>query len=155
MTDWHLAQLNVAHLRQPLDHPDTADFVAGLDPINARAEQSPGFVWRLQDESGNATGIESPGDPDRILNLSVWESVETLREFTRSSDHIGFVRRRLEWFEPREGPHLVLWWVPRGHRPTTAEADDRLARLALDGPTEDAFTFASAFSPPASGPPSR
>jgi hypothetical protein len=147
-TAWHLAQFNVGWLKAPIDHPDTAGFTDALDEINALAEAAPGFVWRLQDESGNATAIESPGDPDRIVNLSVWESVETLRNYAYRSEHVDFLRRRLEWFHPREVAHLVMWWVPAGHIPTLAEADERLAHVAEHGPGSRAFTFTAEFPPP-------
>lgn len=149
MSGWHLAQLNVATLRRPMDHPDTAEFADGLDPINAIAEASPGFVWRLQDETGNATGFARGGDPLRILNLSVWESVDDLRSFMFDTDHIGFMRRRRDWFEKPTEAHVVLWWVPVGHQPTIAEAEERLLRLQTDGPSRHGFTFSSVVAPPA------
>ena len=148
MSDWHLAQLNVARLRKPIEHPASADFADNLDPVNAAAEASPGFMWRLQDETGNATNFKRGGDPLRILNLSVWESIETLQAFTYDDHHVQFMRRRREWFEPRDGAHLVMWWVPAGHEPTVEEAEERLARLRADGPTHDAFTFMMTFPPP-------
>lgn len=152
MTNWHLAQLNVGQLRAAIDHPDSAGFADNLDPVNALAEAAPGFVWRLQDESGNATSFARDGDPLRILNLSVWESVDTLRDYTYRSGHTDFVRRRLEWFTRREGPHLVLWWVAVGHEPTIEEAEARLADLEADGPSRTAFTFKDIFPPPDSPP---
>lgn len=145
---WHLAQVNVGTLRQPIDHPDTAEFTDNLDPVNAVADAAPGFVWRLQDEAGNATSFARDGDPLRILNLSVWESVEALRAFTRDERHLAFLRRRREWFRPPDGPHLVLWWVPAGHRPSIEEAEARLARLTAEGPSPEAFTFARPQPPP-------
>jgi Domain of unknown function (DUF3291) len=148
MSDWHLAQLNIARLRVPIDHPDTAEFVAGLDPINARADSFPGFVWRMEDESGNATGIETPGDPGRINNMSVWESVEALRAFTYDAAHVDYMRRRLDWFEKRTGPHFVMWWIPAGHIPTLEEADQRLHLLTENGPSAEAFTNLLTFAPP-------
>lgn len=151
-TSWHLAQFNVGYPRAPIDHPDTAGFADALDEINAVAEAAPGFVWRLQDDSGNATGIETPGDPDRLVNLSVWESAEQLKEYVYRSEHVDFMRRRLEWFLPRAGPHLVMWWIPAGHIPTMAEADERLAHLVEHGPTRHAFTFMPEFPPPAEHP---
>jgi hypothetical protein len=135
-----LAQLNVARLREPLDSPTLAPFVAALDAVNAVADGWPGFVWRLQDDAGNATALRPWGD-DVIVNLSVWASVEALRSYVYAADHAGVLRRRREWFVPYEGPHLVLWWVPAGHRPDLAEAGARLATLAADGPGPDAFTL--------------
>jgi hypothetical protein len=145
---WHLAQVNVGTLRHPTDHPDTAEFMDNLDPVNAVADVAPGFVWRLQDDTGNATGFARDGDPLRILNLSVWESVEALRAFTNDPRHLAFLRRRREWFRPHDGPHLVLWWVPAGHRPSIEEAEERLSRLAAEGPSADGFTFARPHPPP-------
>ena len=152
VTVWHLAQLNVGKLRAPIDHPDSAGFADNLDPVNAQAEAAPGFVWRLQDESGNATSFARDGDPLRILNLSVWESVETLKAFTYRGDYVDFMRRRLEWFGPRDAPHLVLWWIPADHEPTIEEAEDRLAFLVVNGASQEAFTFSTAFPPPGPHP---
>jgi Domain of unknown function (DUF3291) len=147
MTDHHLAQLNVGRLRQPLDAPGSAGFVAGLQPINALADASPGFVWRLTDEGGqDATGIRPSGD-DMIVNLSVWESREALWDFTYRSDHLELVRRRREWFVRPAEPYLVLWWVPAGHRPTVEEALERLDRLREAGPGPDAFMFRQPYDP--------
>ena len=148
MTDWHLAELNVATLRKPMEHPDTADFADNLDPVNEQAEAAPGFVWRLQDESGNATGFKRDGDPLRILNLSVWDSIDSLRAFMFGGDHVSFMRRRREWFEKPTEPHFVMWWVPAGHEPTIEEAEERLARLQAEGPSRHAFTFTPTFDPP-------
>src|SRR5436853_157036 len=98
---WHLAQLNIGRLRVPVDDPATADFMANLDPINALAEATPGFVWRLQTEEGNATAIRAfPRDDLMIINMSVWESIETLADFVYRSAHTPFLRRRSGWFEP-------------------------------------------------------
>jgi hypothetical protein len=141
MTGHHLAQLNVGHLRKPLDAPESAGFMNGLKPINALADASPGFVWRLTDEGGeDATGLRPNGD-DMIVNLSVWESLRTLWDFAYRSDHLDFVRRRKEWFVRMEGPVAVLWWVPAGHIPPVEEALSRLARLKEEGPGPHAFTF--------------
>ncbi len=151
-TGWHLAQLNVGQLRAPIEHPDSAGFADNLDLVNARAEAAPGYVWRLQDEGGNATAFSRDGDPLRILNLSVWESVDALKAFTYNGDHVEFMRRRGEWFEPRDAPHLVMWWIPAGHEPTIEEAEERLALLQADGPSRDAFTFMLKFPPPTRPP---
>lgn len=143
---WHLAQFNLARMRYPLDHPAMADFVARLDDINALADASPGFVWRLQDEGGNATALRPLGE-DMIVNMSVWESVETLDAFTYRSDHVAVMRERKRWFEMPKEAHLTLWWVPAGHRPTVIEAKARLDHLRRHGPTSYAFTFRTPFRP--------
>jgi hypothetical protein len=142
-----LAELNIARAVAPLDDPAMAGFVADLDRINALGDASPGFVWRLQDQSGAATSIRAFDDPLIIVNLTVWASVEALREYAYRSAHVEILRRRREWFVPLQGPSLVLWWVPSGHRPTIGEAKERLELLAADGPAAAAFTLRAAFPP--------
>jgi hypothetical protein len=143
----HLAQLNIAHPRGTLDGPIMAEFMANLERINGLGDASPGFVWRLQDDSGNATALEQPFGPEIIVNMTVWASLQSLRSYVYRSEHAAFLRRRGEWFQELETPPLVLWWVPEGHRPTLGEAKERLDRLAVLGPTPEAFTFARAFGP--------
>src|SRR5215813_12554389 len=126
MTNYHLAQVNIARMLAPLEDPLMADFVALSDEINALADRSPGFVWRLQTESGNATYIR-PYEDDRILvNLSVWETVEHLKEYVYRSAHAGVMRRRRQWFEKFDGAYTALWWVEAGHIPKVVEAKERL-----------------------------
>jgi hypothetical protein len=143
--DLHLAQLNIARPRGPLDGPVMAEFMANLERINAMGDASPGFVWRLQGQDGNATGLEQPFGTDIIVNLTVWRDVDTLRAFVFRSEHVGFLRRRSEWFERLDRPPTVLWWLPTGRPPTLAEAMERLDALAARGPTAEAFTLAHAF----------
>ena len=116
MTPHDVAQLNVARLAAPIDSPRLADFVAQLDAVNAQADTALGFLWRLQDESGNATAVRPWGD-DMIVNMSTWVSVEALRTYVFGVAHVEVLHRRREWFVPMQGAHLVLWWVPAGHRP--------------------------------------
>lgn len=137
----HLAQLNVARLLAPLDSPQLSGFVAGLEPINELADGSPGFVWRLQTDEGDATSIRAFDDDMLIVNMSVWESAEALAAFTYRSDHLAVMRRRREWFEGMAEAHLVLWWVPAGHVPDVEEAKERLDLLRRVGPSPEAFTF--------------
>jgi hypothetical protein len=146
---WHLAQLNVGRMVARTDAPVVAAFMAALDPINALADASPGFVWRLQTEAGNATDIQEFDDPLLLLNMSVWESIESLRAFTYTTAHTDVLRRRREWFDKLAEAHLVLWWVPAGHNPTTAEATERLEILRRDGPSPRAFTFRVPIGPEA------
>ncbi|MFT3734758.1 MAG: DUF3291 domain-containing protein [Rhodocyclaceae bacterium] len=147
MSSYHLAQLNIATMKAPLDSPVMADFVANIDRINALAEQSPGFVWRLKDEHGDATAIRPFGD-DVIVNLSVWKDVAALSDFAFKSGHVDILRRRREWFEKMAEAYAVLWWVPAGHRPDVVEAADRLALLRERGASAAAFTFREAFAAP-------
>jgi hypothetical protein len=150
MTGFHLAQVNVGRVVGPLDSPELAEFMARLPEINALADESPGFVWRLVDDGGADSTSIRPDDHDDMLliNCSVWESVEALRQYIYHSDHLRFLARRREWFQRLSEPHLALWWVPAGHVPTAAEAMDRLARLRAEGPGPEAFTFRTPFPAP-------
>lgn len=144
----HLAQVNVARLRAPLDAPELADFVAALDPVNALADAAPGFVWRLQTDEGDATSIRAFDDDMIIVNMSVWESLEALRDFVYRSDHRTFLARRREWFDRMDAPMVALWWVPAGHRPTVSEAKERLDALDRLGATPEVFSFRRSFPAP-------
>ena len=142
-----LAQLNVGRLRAPLDDPSIDAFRLGLEPVNALAERSPGFVWRLQDEGGDATGIKVSDDPLEIINLTVWTSVGALADFTYRSAHVDSLRRRREFFEVADVPIFCLWWIPEGTLPEIDDALARLEHLRACGPTPMAFTFHHRFGP--------
>jgi heme-degrading monooxygenase HmoA len=145
---WHLAQVNVGRFIKPVGDPANADFMNALDQVNALAESSPGFVWRLKGEGNNATDIRPYEDPHMAINMSVWESVDALAAFVyRNMDHRGVMRRRREWFEERQ-VYMALWWAPVGHIPTIEEAKGKLALLEQLGPTAEAFTFKQPFAPP-------
>lgn len=148
MADFHIAQFNLGRTIAPLDSPQLAGFVSQLEPINALADRAPGFVWRLQDESGDATSYRPYGDDNVIINLSVWESIEELWNFVYRSAHLAVMRDRREWFERLVEAHMVLWWVPAGNIPTVTEAMDRLARLRTHGPSPEAFTFMDRYPAP-------
>jgi hypothetical protein len=135
----HLAQLNVGYARVPLHDPRIAEFMDNLDRINALAERSPGFVWRLQSDSGNATDIAVPGDDEMISNLSVWTDGPSFAGFVFNTVHARFYEKRAAWFEPMGQAHFVMWAVPAGHRPDLTEAMDRLSHLRAHGSTEHAF----------------
>ena len=147
----HLAQINIGRLVAPLDDPRIAEFADNLDRINAVADASPGFVWRLQTDDGDATSIQAFDDPLIIVNMSVWDSVEALRHYVYKSDHVSFLRRRREWFAPYEGPFLALWWIEAGTIPTVEDGKAALKLLGSKGPSQDAFTLAKSFPPPAAG----
>ena len=146
-----LAQINIARLRAPLDAPATKEFNDFIDPINRLAEESPGFVWRLTGNFGESSAqVSHPfGDEMILVNMSVWESVEALREFSYRTVHSYFVRSRSKWFHKLEHPHLALWWVADGHWPTLPEASERLERIDAEGPTSYAFCLATTFAPAA------
>jgi Domain of unknown function (DUF3291) len=143
-----LAELNVALPLEPLDTPRLAEFVAALEPVNAVADASPGFVWRLQTEEGDATSIRVFDDERIIINLSVWDSLEALRGFVYGRPHREFLARRREWFEQMAEAYLALWWVPAGHIPTVEEAVERLETLRAQGSGPRAFSFREHFPPP-------
>ena len=147
----HVAQVNIALPREPLDTPLLAGFVAMLVPVNALADAAPGFVWRLQTEDGDATAVRAFGDDRLIVNMSVWESVEALRAFVYGDAHAAVMRRRREWFERMREAFQALWWIPAGTLPTVDDAEARLAHLREHGPTAHAFTMREPSPPPGAG----
>ncbi|MGA0607320.1 DUF3291 domain-containing protein [Phenylobacterium sp. VNQ135] len=152
MTGYHLAQINVGRFLAPVDDPRIADFVANLDRINALADETPGFVWRLVGEGNNATDIQPrPNDPLSAINMSVWTGLDALAGFVYRTAHRDVMRRRREWFEAME-TYMALWWVPVGHVPTIDEALRRLDVLDRLGPTAEAFTFRDPFPAPDATP---
>jgi len=152
MSNYELAQLNIGIVKGPMESPVMADFAANLDRINAIADSAPGFVWRLQTADGNATAIRPFENENMLLNMSVWRDVDSLNRYVYSSAHVEVMRRRREWFERMDEAYLVLWWVRKGHRPSTAEAIEKLEILRTKGPTPEAFTFRKAFPPPDASP---
>jgi heme-degrading monooxygenase HmoA len=147
---FHLADFNVARMRAPLDDPLMERFTSRLREVNAIADRSPGFVWRLQTDDGNATAIRPYAADDRMLvNLTVWESIEALADFVYRSAHAEQVRHGAQMFERLGADSLVLFWIPAGTIPTVEEGMRRLEKLRSEGPTADAFTFSSPFPPPA------
>jgi len=143
----HLAQLNIATLRYPMDDPRSADFAEGLPVVNGVGEQSPGYVWRLQSDSGDATDIRVFDDPLMIVNLTVWESMEALKAFAYRGIHRDFFRRRTEWFVAGS-TRTALWWVPANVMPTIADAEERMLHLRAHGPTPHVFNFREPFPAP-------
>ena len=141
MSERQLAQLNIAQLIAPIDSPELADFVANLDRINALAEASPGFVWRLKDDLCLDVNTDQPFGDDMIVNLSVWETVQSLHDYVYRTAHAQIMSRRHEWFHRMKSSYTVLWWVPAGHEPDVYEAHEKLQLLDEKGPGPDAFTF--------------
>lgn len=145
MLDYHVAQLNLAKMRAPILDPLMAEFVENLERINKLGDNTPGCVWRLEADL-NETTIPYSDDLMIITNLTVWQNIDALHQFTYYSQHTDFYRRRLEWFEKMDTPSLVLWWIPAGHIPTVDEAKERLELLTNQGPTPLAFTFKNRFT---------
>jgi len=148
MPAYELAQLNIGIIRGPMDSPVMAEFAANLARINALADGAPGFVWRLQTDAGDATAIRPFDDENLLVNMSVWRDLESLQQFVYHSAHVEIMRRRREWFERMSEAYMVLWWVPRGHRPGIDEAIARLESLRRQGASPAAFTFRQPFPPP-------
>ena len=146
MSEFHLAQLNIARMKFPLDDPRMQSFVGQLETINALADNAPGFVWRLQTENGDATAIDFFG-ADTLVNMSLWRDIESLRDYAFRSDHKEVLGRRHEWFERMEEAHAVLWWIPAGSIPSLEQASERLESLRERGPNPHAFTFRQLFGP--------
>ena len=142
-----LAQLNIALAKYPLDAPEIKDFVDNLDLVNGIAEESEGFVWRLKDEGGDATNIQLFDDPNMIVNMSVWDSVDALKNFMFRTHHRDFMRRKSEWFHRLDEDNYVLWWADDNHIPSTEEALERLEYLRNNGDSPYAFTFKSNYTP--------
>ena len=144
----HLAQINIGRLIAPIDDPRISGFVQQLDAINRLADDSPGFVWRLQSEQGNATDVAYNGDPSILVNMSVWESVEALQAYVYKSNHVAVLRDRQKWFAKLNVPHYCLWWIPAGHITNVAEGRARLEHYQRHGASPEAFWFADKYLAP-------
>lgn len=142
MVAYHLAQINLAQAKDQMDSEVMKGFVERLDEINALAEASPGFIWRLQDESGNASEIQVFDDPLLLINMSVWQDIDSLKHYVYRSAHVDLLRDRDAWFDKTVQAHQALWWVPQGHIPSEREGVERLQQLQQQGPSAAAFTFA-------------
>ena len=146
MSEFHLAQLNIAKMKFPLEDPRMQEFVDQLDAVNALADEAQGIVWRLQTEEGDATAIDFFGT-DTLVNMSVWQDVESLREYAFRSAHKNVLARRHEWFDRLEDAYAVLWWIPAGEIPSLEDARERLDSLREQGPGPRAFTFRQLYEP--------
>ncbi|MEM1326248.1 MAG: DUF3291 domain-containing protein [Bacteroidota bacterium] len=147
--NYHLAEINIARMKGVnIDDPIMQEFVDNLDVINGLAESSPGFVWRLKDESDNATDINPYNDEQVIVNVSVWEDIESLKQFTYHSHHTDFMKRRKEWFHHYGNHYYAMWWLPESEVPSLEEAVARLTHLQEHGLSDHAFTFKKLFSQP-------
>ena len=145
---FHIAQINIAAMRFALDHAEMAPFVAQLDRVNALADGAPGFVWRLQDASGDATQIKAYADDNILINMSVWTSIEALFDYSYRTAHAELLRARKQWFSKMDAASLALWWLPAGEIPTVGDGVARLEHLRRNGAGAQAFTFKQRFVPP-------
>ncbi len=119
---WHLAQVNIGRFVAPADDPRVKPFFDALDRINAVAEQSPGFVWRLTGEGNDATDLQPTPDPLLAINMSVWTDAESLFDFVYRTAHTPVMAKRRDYFERFDGAYQALWWIPAGEIPS--ESDD-------------------------------
>lgn len=147
---YHLAQVNIAKAIAPLDAPVMQGFVDQLDHINQLADNSEGFVWRLQTEEGDATALQPFDDPLIIMNLSVWTSFDALSKYVYSGDHLSILKQKRNWFEKPTEAILALWWLPVGQLPSPESARAMLEKLRRDGPSQEVFTFAKPYLMPES-----
>lgn len=147
--NFHLAQVNIAIARYSYEDPRFAGFVDNLDTVYALSESTPGFIWRHVSVDNDAEAKAAFNESDLIFNMSLWETKEALSDFVYKGDHVEILRKRSEWFIPQNRPTIALWWQKAGTIPTVAEARHHLELLAQAGPTQDAFTFANFFEPPA------
>ena len=136
----HLAELNIGKFKYPTSDARMAGFMDNLERVNALAERSEGFVWRLKGDNGNATDFRV-GD-DYAVNMSVWTDAKSLENYVFKTVHVQFYKNKADWFDLMEKPHMVFWWIPEGHTPTLSEAMDRLQDLEKNGATTGAFGWA-------------
>ena len=147
MPTYHIAQLNLARMLISLEDPSMKDFVDNVPRINEMGAQTPGFVWILKGDGGDATQLRPFGE-DTLINITVWESIDALYEYAYYSEHAEFFRRRKEWFHKMDVAMVALWWIREGHEPTVEEARERIEHLRAHGATPFAFTFKQRFDPP-------
>ena len=152
MTTYHLAQLNIAQMKYPLEHPEMQDFVNAIAAVNQSAETHPGFVWRLVDEAGGYGGATSQSLPgydqgDTLVNMSVWQDIDCLRAFVRSPLHLQVMRQRRRWFTTMGEAYLVMWWIKAGHIPSLLEAAEKLRHIQQKGPSPQAFNLHQTYPP--------
>lgn len=148
MTKYHLAQINIALAKAEMDTVIMEGFVSRLDEINETADKAEGFVWRLQSEEGDSTAIRVFDEPLLLVNMSVWESIEALKDFVYKSAHVELIRDRQAWFHKYVEAHQALWWIPAGHIPTIEKAKEKLETIQKHGPTSLAFHFGKPFPVP-------
>ncbi len=147
LTQYHLCHLNIGPAKAPLHDASMGEFVANLERINQLAYDSPGFVWHLKIDIYNPEDLAMYGVPGFLFNLSVWESVEALKQYTYQGPHAEMMKKRRNWFGEMDTPNYVLWWIPAGIKPTLEEAKLRLAKLQTEGPSLAAFDFRHPFEP--------
>jgi len=150
MTLFHVAQINIARLRHPIDAPESAGFRDNIDRMNALGESQPGFVWRGVGPEFDAIDTDGKADPMLTINTTVWDSIEALAAFAYRTDHREFVRNRSDWFVDLGRPSLAIWWIEAGRVPSLADGMAKLDLLHRLGSTAEAFDFKTRFESPLS-----
>lgn len=145
---YQIATSNVARMLGEIEDEVMSGFVERLEPLNALADESAGFVWRYQTDAGDATEVRVFDDELILFNMSVWESIEALEAYVYRSNHVEALQKRAEWFERPARAPLVMWWIEAGHIPSVEEAKEHFDLLWRDGPNSQAFTFRERFPPP-------
>ena len=143
-----LAQLNIADTLHAIDSEALSGFTSRIDAINALADRATGFVWRLKDDGpeDGALSLRMEGlGPDTLVNMSVWEGIESLYHFVYKTAHTKVMSEERKNFHRMPTEHMVLWWVDAGHKPDLDEAYEKLVLLRETGPSPDAFSFAIPF----------
>jgi uncharacterized protein DUF3291 len=143
---WQLAQVNVAKAVGSRDSPEMKAFVDMLDEVNAEADAAPGFVWRWE-EAYEETGDDTFDGEMVLVNISVWESYESLQDYVYNNLHREVFQRRREWFTFMKENHFAMWWVPVGTIPTVDESLAKLNELRDDGPSPSVFSVRQRFAP--------
>lgn len=150
MSDWHIAQVNVGRMPGGRGDAQVAGFYAELDRINALADVSPGFVWRLVGEGRDAIDLRPTPDPLFLINMSVCTDADALFNYVYRIAHVGVMAGRREWFARMDAAHQALWWVEAGDLPTVSGALSKLWLLDNFGSSEQALTFKARFPQPES-----
>lgn len=154
MSDWHLAQINIGRMLGLRGDPKVQGFFDALDEINALADRSPGFVWRLIGDGPDATDLQPTADPYLLINMSVWTDADSLFDYVYRSAHTRVMAQRRQWLERFDSSYHCLWWIPAGSTPSTNDGFAKLWHLDRFGPSPQAFTFKSRFPAPYhAGPP--
>jgi Domain of unknown function (DUF3291) len=143
---YHLAQVNIGKILAPMDSPLMSEFKNNLDRINALAEASEGFIWRLKDDNNNATSIKVFEDDFMLINMSVWKDIDALYKYVYESAHMEYLKNRKAWFERLTEKYMALWWIPGDHIPTPSEAIERINHIRQNGDTAFAFGFKKRFT---------
>jgi len=146
---YHLAELNIAEALHPMDDARMDGFTSRINAINAMSDRADGFVWRLVDDDPDTDGaldFRPFLNPNMLVNMSVWQDVQSLYQFVYKTVHAKLISDRKDWFSLLRSHSTVLWWIEAGTVPTIEEAKAKLEQLDKTGPSPDAFTFANTFS---------